>query len=82
MKLSKISKSFKGNTDSSKQIVLDDFDLTIKPAEFISVTGPSGSGKSTLINSTLYPIAATKLNGASTLNPSPYKEIIGINFIV
>ena len=50
MKLSKISKSFKGNTDSSKQIVLDDFDLTIKPAEFISVTGPSGSGKSTLLN--------------------------------
>ncbi len=35
------------------------------------VTGVSGSGKSTLINSTLYPIAATELNGATTLTPAP-----------
>jgi len=30
------------------------------------VTGVSGSGKSTLINGTLYPLAATALNGATT----------------
>ena len=42
------------------------------------ITGVSGSGKSTLINSTLYPIAATELNGATTLNASPYKKIKGI----
>ena len=42
------------------------------------VTGVSGSGKSTLINSTLYPIAATALNNAATLNASPYKKIKGI----
>ncbi|MDY0005288.1 MAG: excinuclease ABC subunit UvrA [Spongiibacteraceae bacterium] len=42
------------------------------------VTGVSGSGKSTLINNTLYPIAATALNGATTLTPAPYDEIEGI----
>ncbi|WP_020207807.1 excinuclease ABC subunit UvrA [Gilvimarinus chinensis] len=43
------------------------------------ITGVSGSGKSTLINSTLYPIAATELNGASTLKPAPYKSITGMD---
>ncbi|UTF59577.1 excinuclease ABC subunit UvrA [Gilvimarinus sp. DA14] len=43
------------------------------------VTGVSGSGKSTLINSTLYPIAATELNGASTLKPAPFKSITGMD---
>jgi excinuclease ABC subunit A len=41
------------------------------------VTGVSGSGKSTLINDTLYPIAATRLNNASTLTPAPYEEVHG-----
>jgi excinuclease ABC subunit A len=41
------------------------------------VTGVSGSGKSTLINDTLYPIAATRLNNATTLTPSPYDEVAG-----
>jgi excinuclease ABC A subunit len=35
---------------------------------FTCVTGVSGSGKSTLVNNTLYPLAATALNGASTLD--------------
>ena len=43
------------------------------------VTGVSGSGKSTLINSTLYPIAATELNGATTLKPSAYKKVTGMD---
>ncbi|MCP5129306.1 MAG: excinuclease ABC subunit UvrA [Pseudomonadales bacterium] len=45
------------------------------------VTGVSGSGKSTLINSTLYPIAATELNGATTLTPAAYTSIEGMDQI-
>jgi len=45
------------------------------------VTGVSGSGKSTLINSTLYPIAATELNGATTLTPAPFESITGMEQI-
>ena len=45
------------------------------------ITGVSGSGKSTLINSTLYPIAATELNGATTLTPSPYEHIDGLQHV-
>ncbi len=42
------------------------------------VTGVSGSGKSTLINSTLYPLAATALNKATTLKAAPYERIEGL----
>ena len=45
------------------------------------ITGVSGSGKSTLINSTLYPIAATELNGATTLTPAPFESITGMDQI-
>jgi excinuclease ABC subunit A len=53
--------------------------LTIPLGLMTCVTGVSGSGKSTLINSTLYPIAATELNGATTLTPSPFDEITGLD---
>ena len=43
------------------------------------VTGVSGSGKSTLINGTLYPLAATELNGATTLRAAPHTECTGLN---
>jgi excinuclease ABC subunit A len=43
------------------------------------VTGVSGSGKSTLVNQTLYPIAARELNGATTIQAAPYKEITGLD---
>ena len=43
------------------------------------VTGVSGSGKSTLINGTLYPVAATELNKATTLTPAPFKSITGLD---
>ena len=39
----------------------------------------SGSGKSTLINGTLYPIAATELNNATTLQPAAYDSIEGLD---
>ena len=42
------------------------------------VTGVSGSGKSTLINQTLYPVAATELNGATQLQAQPYEKITGM----
>ena len=45
------------------------------------VTGVSGSGKSTLINGTLYPIAATELNGATTLTPAAHESISGMDMI-
>ncbi|MDA0955870.1 MAG: excinuclease ABC subunit UvrA, partial [Proteobacteria bacterium] len=43
------------------------------------VTGVSGSGKSTLINHTLYPAAATALNGATALTPAPHDGIEGLD---
>ena len=42
------------------------------------VTGVSGSGKSTLINQTLYPVAATELNGATQLQAQAYEKITGM----
>ncbi len=45
------------------------------------ITGVSGSGKSTLINNTLYPLAATALNGAETLQAAPYESIEGLEHV-
>jgi excinuclease ABC subunit A len=60
---------------------LQDVDLTIPVGLFTCITGVSGSGKSTLINNTLYPITATKLNKASTLNPAPFDSIEGLDHL-
>ena len=60
---------------------LKNVDLIIPIGLFTCITGVSGSGKSTLINNTLYPIAATKLNNASTLNPAAYEEIEGLELL-
>ena len=45
------------------------------------VTGVSGSGKSTLINRTLYPLAATALNGATTLKAAEHSSITGLKLL-
>jgi excinuclease ABC subunit A len=58
---------------------LQGVNFTLPLGLFTCITGVSGSGKSTLINQTLYPIAATKLNKATTLNPAPYEDIQGID---
>ena len=60
---------------------LCDATLEIPVGLLTCVTGVSGSGKSTLINSTLYPIAATELNGATTLTPAPFESIAGMDLI-
>ncbi|QKX15987.1 excinuclease ABC subunit UvrA [Microbulbifer sp. YPW1] len=58
---------------------LKDVDLEIPVGLFTCVTGVSGSGKSTLINTTLYPLAATALNKATTLKASPFNKIEGLD---
>ena len=60
---------------------LRNINLTLPIGLFSCITGVSGSGKSTLINHTLYPIAATKLNHASTLTPGPFEAITGLEFL-
>ena len=60
---------------------LNGVNLSLPVGLLTCVTGVSGSGKSTLINSTLYPITATKLNNASTLNPAPFQAINGLEFL-
>jgi excinuclease ABC subunit A len=66
-----------GATGNNLQTV----DLEIPIGLLTCVTGVSGSGKSTLINSTLYPLAATELNGATTLTAAPYEDIQGMEHI-
>ena len=60
---------------------LRNINLTLPIGLFTCITGVSGSGKSTLINHTLYPIAATKLNHASTLTPGPFESITGLELL-
>jgi excinuclease ABC subunit A len=75
--------------DSSRKLVLSGasgnnlqaVDLEIPIGLMTCITGVSGSGKSTLVNATLYPIAATELNGATTLTPAAHKKISGLEHI-
>lgn len=60
---------------------LNDVNLEIPLGLMTCVTGVSGSGKSTLINGTLYPLAATALNNATTLEAAPYKHISGLELL-
>ena len=57
---------------------LQDVQLDLPIGLLTCVTGVSGSGKSTLINGTLYPLAATALNGATTLKAAPHERIEGL----
>lgn len=66
--------SLKGATGNNLRGV----DLNLPLGLMTCITGVSGSGKSTLVNGTLYPLAATKLNGATSLTPSPHSEIFGL----
>ncbi|MDG2089662.1 MAG: excinuclease ABC subunit UvrA [Gammaproteobacteria bacterium] len=72
--------------DPDKQLVLSgasgnnlkSVNLEIPLGLMTCVTGVSGSGKSTLINNTLYPLTATALNGATTLNAAKHTELLGL----
>ena len=57
---------------------LQDVELILPLGLLTCVTGVSGSGKSTLINGTLYPLAATALNGATTLKAAAHGGISGL----
>lgn len=79
----------RGIADPKKQLVLEgatgnnlkDVTLKIPLGLMTCVTGVSGSGKSTLINGTLYPLAATLLNKASTLTAAPHKKVDGFQHL-
>ncbi|RYZ83946.1 MAG: excinuclease ABC subunit UvrA, partial [Moraxellaceae bacterium] len=58
---------------------LQNVTLEIPVGLMTCVTGVSGSGKSTLINATLHPLAATALNGASTLTPAAHDKVEGMD---
>ncbi|PSW09589.1 excinuclease ABC subunit UvrA [Photobacterium rosenbergii] len=54
---------------------LKDVDVEIPVGLFTCITGVSGSGKSTLINDTFFQIAHHQLNGATSGQAAPYREI-------
>ena len=56
-------------------------DLEIPVGLLTCVTGVSGSGKSTLINNTLFPITATALNGATSLEAAPHDSFDGLQHL-
>lgn len=56
-------------------------DLEIPLGLLTCVTGVSGSGKSTLINNTLFPLSATALNGATTLEAAAHDSIKGLEHL-
>jgi len=60
---------------------LQEVTLELPLGLFVCVTGVSGSGKSTLINGTLYPIAATELNRATSLHAQPHGGIEGLELV-
>jgi excinuclease ABC subunit A len=59
---------------------LKSVDASIPAGLMTCVTGVSGSGKSTLVNDTLYKAVADLLNRSSR-NPSPHKEIRGLDLV-
>ena len=60
---------------------LKKIDVKIPLGLFVCITGVSGSGKSTLINDILYPVAATKLNKATTLQAGAHERISGFEYL-
>ncbi|RLR18062.1 excinuclease ABC subunit A, partial [Sodalis-like symbiont of Bactericera trigonica] len=57
---------------------LKDVTLTLPVGLFNCITGVSGSGKSTLINDTLFPVAQRQLDGATTTDVAPFRDLQGL----
>ena len=76
-KANKQTLALKGATGNNLKSV----DLKLPIGLFTCITGVSGSGKSTLINETLYPLAATQLNKATTLKAAAHKSIKGLEHL-
>jgi len=60
---------------------LQQVELSVPIGLMTCVTGVSGSGKSTLINDTLYPLAATELNHATTLKAAKHAAVNGLDHL-
>jgi excinuclease ABC subunit A len=60
---------------------LQNVNLEIPVGLLTCVTGVSGSGKSTLINNTLFPLTATALNGATTLEIAAHDSFDGLQHL-
>ncbi|MGK9065815.1 excinuclease ABC subunit UvrA [Stutzerimonas chloritidismutans] len=60
---------------------LRNVDLEIPVGLLTCITGVSGSGKSTVINNTLFPITATALNGATTLEVAAHDSFDGLQHL-
>ena len=73
----KLTLSLKGARGNN----LRNVDLEIPIGLLTCVTGVSGSGKSTLINNTLFPLSATALNGATTLEAAVHDSIKGLEHL-
>ncbi|XXF09464.1 excinuclease ABC subunit UvrA [Pseudomonas sp. D1-3] len=73
----KLSLKIKGARGNNLQNV----NLEIPIGLLTCVTGVSGSGKSTLINNTLFPLSATALNGATTLEAAAHDSIDGLQHL-
>lgn len=58
---------------------LNNVTLNIPVGVMTCITGVSGSGKSTLINQTLFPLAATELNKATTLKAAEHESVEGMD---
>ena len=77
----------RGKANPKKQLVIEgasgnnlqNVKLDLPVGLLTCVTGVSGSGKSTLINGTLYPLAATALNGATTLRAAAHTDCQGLD---
>jgi nitrate/nitrite transport system ATP-binding protein len=70
--------------DGSKNIILTDINLEIKPGEFVSLIGHSGCGKSTLLNIVAGMTKSTRgcveVDGQIVKRPSPERMMVFQNY--